>query len=83
MKQYRWVIALSLSTIALMVGGSRLPQMPEVPVWGIVLLVFGIFYAGYSCSRLDQEIGGVHIQFGVRHWKPYFKVLREEKPKQS
>jgi len=83
MKKWRWLIGLSLSTAALMVGASQLPQMPDIPGWAILLLVFGIFYVGYSCSRLDQERGGVHIQFGVSHWKPYVKILREEKPKQS
>ena len=77
MKKWRWIIYLSLSTAAFMAGGSWLPQIPDAPVWAVFLLVFGIFWAGYACAHLDQEIGGVHVQVGVRHFRPFIKVIKQ------
>lgn len=78
--KWKWIIVLIAAVCMAMVGAAFQQQ-----VWGLLLLIVGIYGCGYASGRLDEITGPMTmtIQLGFHQGKPFIRYIKEGDTKQS
>jgi len=77
-KAKKWLILLMVSMVLVIAGAILFPDIPDMPVFPILALVFGCFGMGYACSQLDELTGPMRIRVHIelsRHPKISIKKV--------
>lgn len=64
-KAKKWLILLMVSLGLACVGAILFPDIPDVPVFPVLALVFGCTGIGYACSQLDELTEPMRIRVHI------------------